>query len=123
MNIPPICTPASLEEASKNMEPSHYIHPDTILEGAAVERAHFFLASKDDKFFAGVWECTPCKEKVSSYPGDEFMTVLEGSVTVTDDQGITATYGVGDSFVMQKGWSGIWHMTEFFKKYFVIYIS
>ncbi len=122
MNEKPICKLASIEEAEKLMEPCTYIHPDAVLEGEAKERAHIFLASEDGRYLAGVWECTPCKERVDSYPGDEFMTVLEGSVTTTDQDGNENTYSEGDSFVMQRGWSGIWNMTTNFKKYFIMYV-
>lgn len=105
------------------MEPSNYVDPATILEGEAVENAHVYLSSADGKFMAGVWECTPCKEKIDGYPADEFMTVLSGSVTVTDEDGQSQTFSAGESLVMQKGWSGVWEMTGRFKKYFVLYLS
>lgn len=118
-----ICKSVSVEDARPLMLPSNYINPAHVLEGKVVEKVHVYLQSNDEKFIAGIWECTPCKERIDSYPADEFMTVLAGSVTVADDLGHSQTYRNGDSFVMQKGWSGTWHMTETFSKYFVMYLS
>ena len=103
------------------MVPTAYVDPATVLEGKASEKGHTFFASKDEKFVVGVWECSPCKEWIDSYPFNEFCQVLKGAVTVTDADGKSETYRAGDSFFMRKGFKGIWHMTETFRKFFVIY--
>lgn len=103
------------------MVPTAYVDPATVLEGKASEKGHTFFASEDEKFLVGVWECTACKERIDSYPFNEFCQVLNGAVTVTDEAGKSETYRAGDSFFMRKGFRGIWHMTETFRKYFVIY--
>lgn len=103
------------------MEPTAYVDPATVIEGKASEKGHTFFASKDGKFLVGVWECSACKERIDSYPFNEFCQVLKGAVTVTDASGRSETYRTGDSFFMAKGFKGIWHMTETFRKYFVIY--
>jgi len=103
------------------MEPCHYIDPKAVIEGKAIEKVHIYHTSPDERFVIGLWECSPCKEHIDSYPFDEFMVILNGAVTVTDDEGRSQTFKAGDRFVMQKGWRGTWHMTEPFKKYFVIY--
>ena len=103
------------------MVPTAYIDPAAVLEGKASEKGHTFFASKDEKFVVGVWECSPCKEWIDSYPFNEFCQVLKGAVTLTDADGKSETYRAGDSFFMHKGFKGIWHMTETFRKFFVIY--
>ena len=69
----------------------------------------------------GVWECEAYAEHIDSYPYDEYMRVLTGSVMITADGGSTKTYLVGDSFFMPRGFKGIWKQTETMKKYFAIY--
>ena len=103
------------------MVPTNYVDPATVLEGTLSEKGHTFFVSKDEKFLVGVWECSPCRERIDSYPFNEFCQVLKGAVTVTDAGGRSETYRAGDSFFMEKGFKGIWHMTETFRKYFVIY--
>ncbi len=51
------------------------------------EVGHAFYESTDGKKSAGVWECAPSREEFDSYPGDEVMFILEGSLTLTDADG------------------------------------
>ncbi len=107
--------------ADQAMAPTQFVDPATVVEGKAEEVGHLFLTSQDEKFMAGIWQCSACKEDIESYPLNEFMVVLDGSVTCTGADGESATYGKGDCFIMEKGWRGVWHMTETFKKYFIAY--
>ncbi len=69
----------------------------------------------------GVWECEAYAEHMNSYPYDEYMRVLDGSVIIIPDGGEAVTYKVGDSFFMPRGFKGVWKQTETMKKYFAIY--
>ena len=44
------------------------------------------------------------------FPYDEYVLVLAGEVTLTSDTGNSKTFGTGDSFLVPKGWTGIWDM-------------
>ena len=44
------------------------------------------------------------------FPYDEYVLVLSGEVTLTSDAGESKTFGTGDSFLVPKGWTGIWDM-------------
>jgi uncharacterized cupin superfamily protein len=46
------------------------------------------------------------------FPYDEYVLVLSGEVTLTSDAGQSQTFGTGDSFLVPKGWTGIWDMPE-----------
>jgi uncharacterized cupin superfamily protein len=101
------------------MTPCRYCVLENIIGGEVPqELEHIFHASADGAFVAGLWSCTPCTERVSSYPTDEFCVVLDGHVVLTDDSGAVAEYGEGDAFVIQQGWSGTWAMPVPFTKYF-----
>ena len=102
------------------LAPCHYVNTDNLTSGSAFEKAQTFMLSEDERFCVGVWQCTPCCEAIPAWPGDEFCTVLEGSVTITCD-GKAQTFNVGDSFTISKGAAIIWDMTSQFKKYFVLY--
>ena len=51
------------------------------------------------------------------------LDVLAGEVVITGKDGRSESFKAGDQLVMQKGWSGTWHMTQPFKKYFVMYLG
>ena len=44
------------------------------------------------------------------FPYDEYVLVLAGEVTLTSDGGHSQTFDTGDSFLVPKGWTGIWDM-------------
>ena len=44
------------------------------------------------------------------FPYDEYVLVLEGEVTLTSTAGNKQTYGVGETFLVPKGWTGTWAM-------------
>ena len=46
------------------------------------------------------------------FPYDEYVQVLAGEVTLTSDAGHSKTFGMGDSFLVPKGWTGIWDMPQ-----------
>ena len=46
------------------------------------------------------------------FPYDEYVVVLAGEVTLTSDGGHSKTFATGDSFLVPKGWTGIWDMPQ-----------
>ena len=77
--------------------------------------------SDDRVFHVGLWESGPGTLVTASYPNDEYCLVLEGKLTVINQNGIHAEFKPGDSFVIPKGWAGTWRMTTRFKKQFVAF--
>lgn len=107
----------------KGLESIVDITPDMLEEGspAPVELAHDYYTSPNGLLSAGVWECTPHRLKHTPYPVDEFMLVLEGSVTIVHEDGHEDTFRAGDAFVIPKGLPCAWLQTENIRKYYVIY--
>jgi uncharacterized cupin superfamily protein len=68
----------------------------------------------------GVWECTPGGWAIVDRPTTETMLLLGGSVTITPLDGEPVELGEGDVFVLPKGWSGRWDVTETVRKLFVL---
>ncbi len=91
----------------------------TLLEGVPYGRDHAYYTNDAVPVKAGIWRSTPYVESYESYPCDEFMVVLEGSVTLESD-GFSQTYRKGDSFLLPKGFRGIWRQTEPMLKYYVL---
>jgi uncharacterized cupin superfamily protein len=94
--------------------------PERIMKGTPVTTVHNYYESTDHKFFAGVWESTVGKWRVS-YTEDEFCNLLTGKVILTADDGTMQTFIAGDSFVIPAGFSGIWETIEPVRKLYAIY--
>ncbi len=67
----------------------------------------------------GIWEADPGILKVKSYPVDEVFTVITGKIDVTNEDGTVISVGPGQSCLLHKGWSGLFHVVEPTRKCFV----
>ena len=54
------------------------------------------------------------------FPYDEYVLVLEGEVILTSTSGERQRYGVGESFVVPKGWTGTWDMPAKYREKIVV---
>jgi uncharacterized cupin superfamily protein len=102
------------------MQPSNFTSPEAFTSDDRREVNHFFFAADDESILCGVWENAPCKEEFESYPVHEMMTILSGSVTVTNAEGQSETFTVGDAFFIPKGTKCTWHITETLRKFYMI---
>jgi uncharacterized protein len=102
------------------MGPSHMTKPESFTVDDPSETVHTAFTNAEGNVTAGVWECSPCKEEIEHYGVDEICTVLNGSVTITGEDGKAQTFGPGDSFVMPRDFKGTWHITETLKKFWMI---
>jgi uncharacterized cupin superfamily protein len=71
-------------------------------------------------FRTGFWAAEPGKANIA-YTKDELCTLLEGEVRLTDAAGHSETYVAGDSFVIPKGFTGVWETVKPVRKFFAVY--
>ena len=103
-----------------DMQPSSFTPVEAFTTDDHREVNHYFHREPDDSILCGVWECAPSREEVEAYPVHEMMTVISGSVTVTNADGVAETFTSGDSLFIPKGAKIIWHITETLKKHYLI---
>ncbi|MFF5584920.1 cupin domain-containing protein [Streptomyces hygroscopicus] len=73
------------------------------------------------------WESGPARQEpyaeyIEAYPGDEYTRIIEGRVTLTQDDGTTWTFGPGDAFTIAAGRRGEYRVDEPLLKQFAYYI-
>ena len=78
--------------------------------------------SKDGKVESGLYSAGPSEQDIDSYPEDEFMFFIEGSVRLTSADGTVLEVRAGEGAAIPKGWKGHWS-TQGYKKYYVTYES
>lgn len=91
-----------------------------VLEGDPQHAGRFDLGGFGIRTQAGVWECTTGKFEYT-YPGDEIATLLEGHISLVDEDGKTHEYRAGDTFYMRKGEVATWTVIEKIRKIFFIH--
>ena len=102
------------EEVPSNLIPNSSFTTDDTRETTVP-----FYRAEDGSVTAGIWECAPCKLEIEAYPVDEMMTIISGSLTITNAEGVEETFGPGEVVFVSKGSAMIWHITERLKKFFM----
>ncbi len=67
----------------------------------------------------GVWEAGESKTYLENYPFTEYVLMISGHVVITNDDGSMNEFKAGDTFVIPKGFSGVWDIRERMKKQMV----
>lgn len=96
------------------------VAPEKIISGQPKSAVKIIYTSKTEEFTAGIYECTPGKWK-TRYTEDEFITLIEGHLRLTHDNGEVQEFKAPDSFLIPSGFSGIWEPLSHVRKFFVIY--
>ena len=89
--------------------------------GSPKQRGRTFFNAPEIGLSAGVWDCTAFEGTMAPYSVDEFMMLLEGSVTVTEASGRVTRVEAGESFIIPRGLSCAWKQDGYVRKIFVIY--
>jgi uncharacterized cupin superfamily protein len=67
----------------------------------------------------GTWACNKGAVEIQGHPVDEACFIVRGSVTLTDNEGRSETFGAGEAFLLPRGFTGTWEQSEDFAKLFV----
>jgi uncharacterized cupin superfamily protein len=94
--------------------------PERVVAGDPVTIAHNYFSDPSGVFFAGQWESTSGRWRVT-YSEYEFCYVLRGRVRIEATSGKRWEFGAGDAFVVPSGFSGVWEVLEPMAKLYVIF--
>ena len=95
------------------------IEPSWIEDGDPVARGYVLVQSADKLLSSGLWSCTAGKFRWE-FSWDEFVHVLEGEATITEEGGESYTLRAGDTAHFPRGLSTQWHVPDFIRKAFTI---
>lgn len=92
------------------------IPSDWVLEGKPEARVKHLAKADDDGLAAALWDCTAGKFNWF-FVGDEFVHILEGEVTVSNEDGSNKrVLRPGDVAYFPAGMHSIWHVEKYVKK-------
>ncbi|HJO05466.1 MAG TPA: cupin domain-containing protein [Acidobacteriota bacterium] len=99
-------------------------HPDAVVRTRGERTTHDFIThlSSDKKFVSGIYRATEGHWTYDdrTYGVDEFMYFIEGSVTLTSEDGTVQEIKAGETATIPKEWKGTWD-TQGYSKLYVIY--
>jgi len=82
--------------------------------------AHTYLRTPGNER-SGVWRSEPATTGPHTPKYSEFMYLLEGSVTLVDDDGRRETFKAGDAVLVPRGTTYRWEQSEPVRKYYAIF--
>ncbi|RZT42154.1 cupin domain-containing protein [Cupriavidus agavae] len=91
------------------------IEASWVRSGTPTTRCNLHSSTVDGFAWTMVWDCTRSAFEWH-YDIDEVVVVLEGSVRVTDSQGVSHTLGVGDVGYFPQGTSWYWEVDDYVRK-------
>lgn len=94
--------------------------PQAPLAAGPDATTHVWYTDPSNKLCAGFWASADFHGPVN-YSEDEFCTLVEGVVELTDSSGHAEIYRAGDSFMIPSGFTGVWRTVEPVRKFFVVY--
>ena len=76
---------------------------DMFVSKLPVQHSYDYYEDDDLGLFIGVWDTTDMIETAGPYACDEFMWLLEGSLTLLDEDGDLHVFKAGDAFFIPQG--------------------
>jgi len=85
------------------------------------QHIHVYYEDADIGLSVGVWTTTTMQEAFGPYPGDEFMWVLEGQVSMVDADEKETRVRAGETFCIRNAIPISWKQVGFLRKFFMTY--
>lgn len=97
------------------------LDPADFQSEAPEQYLHVYFEDEQLGLSAGVWTTTDMLEAFGPYPGDEFMWVLEGGVTMVDGDGNETAVKSGETFCIRNAIPTSWKQVGFLRKFYMTY--
>ncbi|MEL7338373.1 MAG: cupin domain-containing protein, partial [Planctomycetota bacterium] len=88
--------------------------PDTTMP----QREKVFFTNDIGNFDVGLWDTQAMKTPMKPFEWHEFAQVLEGEVTITEEDGTAQTFKAGDVFFVPAGTVCSWDVPQYLRKYY-----
>jgi uncharacterized cupin superfamily protein len=109
-----IDTHIKFASAADDLSPAP-IDPSWIQEGNPMARIKLMSGSSDGLANTYIWDCTAGRFNWK-YGFDETACILEGSIIVTDQKGVSHMLKTGDTMFFPAGSNADWIVTEYVRK-------
>lgn len=87
-------------------------------DSGAKQRDREIFNNDAETMTVGLWDTEAMTTEPYAFPYHEFAQVLDGSVTITGEDGSTETFGPGDVFFIPQGTITRWHVPTYLRKYY-----
>ena len=95
------------------------LDPATFQSSLPDQHYHLLFADAAIGLAVGIWDTTTMQEAFGPYPGDEFVTILDGRFAIVDGTGHAVTGGPGQSACIQNGIPVSWTQDGYLRKIYL----
>ena len=113
-----VLDPLELEAGLERMDTTD---PFEIDGEAPVQRDNGRFTNDAGNMFVGMWDSEAFRSEMKPFPCYEFVQLLEGEVTITEEDGTAHPFKAGDAFFVPMGTVCSWHVSGYIKKYYAIF--
>lgn len=82
------------------------------------QREMVFFTNDHGNFEVGLWDTQTMNTPMEPFPWHEFAQVLDGEVTITEEDGTAQTFRAGDVFFLPAGTVCSWDVPTYLRKYY-----
>jgi uncharacterized cupin superfamily protein len=79
-----------------------------------------FYSDGAGRLKCGVWQCNAGTIELCGCAADRVCFILRGTVRLTDHQEHSEAFGVGECFVIPRGFNGVWSQSDDFAMTYVL---
>jgi uncharacterized cupin superfamily protein len=110
--------PVRIDPGALQLEPLD-LDPAAFQSPLPVQNYHLIFEDAAIGMAVGIWDTTTMQEAFGPYPGDEFITVLEGSFSILDADGNAVTGHTGQSATFRNGIPVSWKQEGYLRKIYL----
>lgn len=94
-----------------------------IIEGdLPLQRDYNYFTNDTEDMFVGIWDSTPFESTMAPFPTHEFVRLLEGEITILEEDGTAHEFSAGDCFFIPMGTVCSWKTTAYVKKLYAMVV-
>lgn len=94
--------------------------PLVIVGEPPVQHDNVLFTNDAGNMFVGMWDSTAFDSEMRPFPWHEFVQMLDGEVSITEEDGTEHVFKAGDAFFIPKGTVCHWKANGYVKKYYSI---
>ena len=107
-------------DAAKNMGKLDSTEPLVVNGEIPLQHEHIFFTNDAKNMLVGMWDSGALDSEMRPFPWYEFVQMLEGAVTITEEDGTPHIFKAGDAFFVPKGTVCSWKIDSYVKKFYAI---
>lgn len=112
-----VLDPAALTAGLEKLETTD---PFEISGDEPVQYDNILFTNDAGNMFVGMWDSTAFVSEMKPFPSHEMVQLLEGEVTITEENGTAHDFKAGDAFFIPQGTVCSWKADGYIKKYYSI---